>query len=368
MHILVVFTYNYSIDTWSKSGTFKKEIEPYKLLAEKGMTFTFLTFGTNDSNIDYLRKYNINVIQIYEKIKLSRYSLINYLKSFLIPFVLKKDLKNVDVIKQNQLLGSWISIILKYLLKKPLFIRTGYDMYEFSIKENKKWRIKSLYKMLTFFSLYFADIYSVSSKSDKIFLEKHFKNLSSKVIVRPNWVKEIKTGNFDERYENKIICVGRLENQKNLHFLIASFSNTSYVIDIVGSGTLKNELKNYAIEKKTKINFLGKLTNEEIIEMLPKYKYYITTSKYEGNPKSTLEALSCGCIVIASDIQNHKELITQGYNGFLYLNIENNLLNTFKNIVANESLKNISENAKNIVKTNSLDLTVQKEFEDIKSL
>ena len=72
--------------------------------------------------------------------------------------------------------------------------------------------------------------------------------------------------------------------------------------------------------------------------------------------------------MIASDIQNHKELITQGYNGFLYLNIENNLLNTFKNIVANESLKNISENAKNIVKTNSLDLTVQKEFVDIKSL
>ena len=34
-------------------------------------------------------------------------------------------------------MGSWIPIILKLLIKKPLIIRTGYDILEFSIKENK---------------------------------------------------------------------------------------------------------------------------------------------------------------------------------------------------------------------------------------
>ena len=41
-------------------------------------------------------------------------------------------LHNVDLIKTNQLNGSWVGIILKFMLKKPLIIRTGYNLYEFS--------------------------------------------------------------------------------------------------------------------------------------------------------------------------------------------------------------------------------------------
>ena len=39
-------------------------------------------------------------------------------------------------------------------------------MFEFSIKENKKPLIKFLYKSLTFISLRFSDLYTVSSESD----------------------------------------------------------------------------------------------------------------------------------------------------------------------------------------------------------
>ena len=69
MNVLVVFTYDYSIRTWSESGTFLKEIEIYKLLAEKGINFTFLTYSESEPNFDILENNNIKVISIYEKIK-----------------------------------------------------------------------------------------------------------------------------------------------------------------------------------------------------------------------------------------------------------------------------------------------------------
>ena len=61
-------------------------------------------------------------------------------------------------------MGSWIAIILKFIIKKPLIVRTGYDLLEFSIKENKS-LLKITYYLLTYFSLFFCDKYFVSSNS-----------------------------------------------------------------------------------------------------------------------------------------------------------------------------------------------------------
>jgi glycosyltransferase involved in cell wall biosynthesis len=368
MNVLVVFTYNYSIKTWYESGTLIKELETYKILEKKNLNFTFLTFEKEDPDIEYLRKMNIKIIPAYKNIKMSKYKSINYLKSFRIPFIYKNELKDIDLIKQNQLLGSWISIIFKLILKKPLFIRTGYDMYEFSIKENKKMRIQYLYKLLTRISLYFADLYTVSSKSDRQFLQRNFRSLSSKIKIRPNWVKEIKSSSLESRYKNKIVCLGRLEDQKNFEFIISSFSNSIYEIDIIGDGSLKQVLKKLAAEKNTAVNFLGQLDNDLIMNLLPKYRYYLTASKYEGNPKSTLEALSSGCVVFASDIQNHKEIIEDKVNGFLFSVNNKDLLETFELTINDFNLKNISLNAKNIIEKNSITKIANRELADIKML
>ena len=367
MNILVVFTYNYSLSTWSKSGTFFKEIETYKLLSEKGLKFTFITYSENEPHLDLLEKYNIKVIPVYSIIKKSNNRLLDYIKSFIIPFVLRNKLKDIDIIKQNQLHGSWVAIILKLLLRKPLFIRTGYDMYAFSIKENKSPFIKFLYKWLTKFSINYSDLYSVSSVSDLNFIKANFDINEKNIKIRPNWVKEIKYNNLDNRFENKIIAIGRLEEQKNYHYLISSFSGSNFEIDLVGEGSLKNELKDYATIQNTKVNFLGKLSNEEIINMLSQYKYYISTSIFEGNPKSTLEALSVGCVVFATDIPNHQELINDQFNGFLFP-VDKDLNEIFRKALK-KPLSEVSLNARsNVLKNNSIKLCVENEFNDLNSI
>ena len=46
-------------------------------------------------------------------------------------------MKKIDLIKQNQLQGVWVSLIFKFLTKKPLILRSGYDVLSFKLKEKK---------------------------------------------------------------------------------------------------------------------------------------------------------------------------------------------------------------------------------------
>ena len=60
-------------------------------------------------------------------------------------------------------------------------------MYKFSIEENKKYFVKKLYKVLTKYTLKFADLYTVTSYSDRKFLSDTFK-LNKEIKIRRNWI------------------------------------------------------------------------------------------------------------------------------------------------------------------------------------
>ena len=79
--------------------------------------------------------------------------------------------------------------------------------------------------------------------------------------------------------------------------------------------------------------------------------------------------MSAGCIVIANENKNIKEIIEHGVNGFLLKNKENSYLVLLENIIKNFDLNKISNNAINFVKSNN-DLTkiVQHEIKSMQKL
>jgi len=368
--IALFFTYNYSLKTWSDSGILLKELEIYEMLNRKhGIKFKFITYGYKDEE-SYIKKFDfIEIIPIYEYISKSKFKLINYIKSFLIPFKIKSLLADVTLLKQHQLLGSWVSILSKFINKKPLIIRTGYDMFLFSIYEKKSMRIKFLYYFLTLLSLRFANLYTIASTSDSNKLRKYFKY--SKVKIRRNWIKEVKNiKNLDKRHSDRVLSVGRLEKQKNYSYLIDSLSNSKYSIDIVGKGSLKESLKKESGEKNVKLKLLDPIENESLLEVYQDYKYFILTSFYEGNPKALIEAMSSGCIVLASNIENNSEIIDNYINGILVGEGLDSILNALDWLDENpDKASQISTNATNFIHENYLlsDL-VEKEYEDYKNL
>ena len=138
MKIVSVFlTYDYSLETWEKNGTLNRELKIFKEIAKsENIKFKFISFDKG-----YVLKNNnlqqyIEVVSIYKNFKYFNNKYLRFIYSFFIPFRIRKDVQESDLIFQNQLDGSWISIITK-INKKPLIIRTGYDAYQFSINESK---------------------------------------------------------------------------------------------------------------------------------------------------------------------------------------------------------------------------------------
>ena len=121
--------------------------------------------------------------------------------------------------------------------------------------------------------------------------------------------------------------------------------------------------------KNIKMQILNQLENDELLSLLAKYKFYISNSNFEGHPKSLLEAMSVGCVVFASNISNHIELIDHGKNGFL---IDNNSKKSFEDLLENINnwdLESISKNAVSFVNKNfSLDKASDEEFLDYNSI
>ena len=367
MNILLYFTFEYSLQSWKKSGTLDKELLFYRELSRRhGIKYTFITYGdSSDENI--IDDDFFDVIPIYKYYKPSKSKLKRYIHSFLFPLKIKKMGIDFSIIKQNQLQGSWASIILSIITRKPLIVRTGYDVLTFTKFENKSKFKVYLYKLLTKISVKYSNLYTVTSSVDKQYLLSNLTN-TDKIKIRPNWVVLNNLENI--KTSDSLVSVGRLERQKNYSFLIDMLSNSDLISDVYGTGTLQEELIEYADKKNTKINFLGSINNNEILSILNFSKFYITTSLYEGNPKTVLEAMSRGCVVFASKIPNHEELITHLENGYLFDIKKINIIDDIKKVMNDEKLLvKLSNNAVSRVRdNNSIELLLEYEVSDYNNL
>ena len=79
--------------------------------------------------------------------------------------------------------------------------------------------------------------------------------------------------------------------------------------------------------------------------------FFIQLSIYEGNPKTILEAMSAGCIVVVSNIPNNEDIVKDGINGFL-ISHDENPVEKIKNIQKLHDLHLISKNAQDYITNN----------------
>lgn len=116
------------------------------------------------------------------------------------------------------------------------------------------------------------------------------------------------------------IAIGDLNDNKNFITLIKSFSyikNYNVGLIICGKGPkeefLKNEIHKLGLESNVKL--LGFRT--DISDLLHTSDIFLMSSKREGLPRSTMEAMAAGLPCIVSDIRGNRDLIEEGEGGFL---------------------------------------------------
>ena len=72
---------------------------------------------------------------------------------------------------------------------------------------------------MTYCSLKYSDVYSVTSNSDIKFLEQNFKTKPKKLVLRPNWVDDNKNIYIRSIFQQNIIS-RKIRKQKNYELLI----------------------------------------------------------------------------------------------------------------------------------------------------
>ena len=325
---------------------------------------TFLTFGdaVDESFKDSLG--DIQILPIYKKIKYSNLKLIRFLKSFIVPFYFKNDFAEIQVVKTNQLLGSWVAIIIKYLIGKPLMIRTGYDLFKFKNKQSSNIFIIIFSYILTLISLNLCNVYTTTSLEDYQYLKKNYFFKSKKLHLLPNWVEDISFPESANRYSNRVLMVGRLEPQKNFHKIIEILKGTDIEIDIYGEGSQRQDLLKKSKDYRVNLNLMGTVENQDLLKIYPKYKLFISTSLYEGNPKTILEAMSQGCLVLSLENKSTGSLLKNGINSVTFKNEDAGVAKTIYHILNNfTNYKKIRNKAyQEVIQNNSLDNICNKEI------
>ena len=137
MKVGIFFTYDYSLQGWWSSGVLNRELAIYEKLSEDyGIEFSLFTYG-DITDLELNISNEFKTIPFYLSTKKNSNKYFRFINSFLIPFKIRKELKDIDILHQHQLNGVWIPIICKILFRKKLLVRTGYDMHYFSIKDKK---------------------------------------------------------------------------------------------------------------------------------------------------------------------------------------------------------------------------------------
>lgn len=137
----------------------------------------------------------------------------------------------------------------------------------------------------------------------------------------------LKETNPDVIYEPFFLFVGRIEKQKGLMTLIRAFENVEYHLKIIGFSNdgYENKLKDYLKGKVHHIEFLGRMTFEEITPYLKSCLCTIVPSEwYDNFPNVILESFAYKKAVIATDFGSLPELVEDGETGltFKYKNTE----------------------------------------------
>ncbi|WP_064468877.1 glycosyltransferase family 4 protein [Lederbergia galactosidilytica] len=140
-----------------------------------------------------------------------------------------------------------------------------------------------------------------------------------------SWKNDRNTVPIREKCELKLLYVGNLTKQKNIHITIEALYklkdiyNCEFTFHIIGKGPFEKEL--FLLSEKLKLErniyFHGYKTREEVLQFMRDSDVFIMVSSPETFGLVYIEAMGAGCIVVGSKGEGIDGVIVNKENGFL---------------------------------------------------
>ncbi|MBI5114992.1 glycosyltransferase family 4 protein [Candidatus Poribacteria bacterium] len=364
--LMLLFTRGVSLQVWDSIGMLEREIELYRRLLPHLSRISFLTYG-DDSELRYQPLLDgIKIIPNSRRLTPTRFSIVA-------PFLFRKEFRDADIVKTNQLDGAWTGVIAKLFFRKKLIVRCGY-LRSFTYQKlfGDNWHTHWAF-LLEKLSFKLADACIVSASSHSTYLSKVHKIPERKVLVVPN---AIDTKIFCplptvEREKGLVCYVGRLAPEKNLDLLFDAAAGLPGIkLLIIGNGPLRAMLERKATDNKLDVEFHSRMPNHELPQFLNRACMYAQPSSYEGCPKTLLEAMSCGLPVIGTDVEGISDIICHRENGVLCDKSVQGIRDAILSMLGDDTMaEHMGKKARQYVtEYHSIDRIVQKELEIIRML
>ncbi|MDR3583407.1 MAG: glycosyltransferase family 4 protein [Candidatus Pacebacteria bacterium] len=355
--LTLFFTYGTSLEDWDKNGTLDRELNIYKKFLSYFDKIYFITYGKNDHK--FAKKFPKNIIILPKKLAVN-----DFLYSFLIPLTYKKEIRQSSWLKTNQMLGSWSAVMAKIFFGKKLNIRTGYT--ESLSYINKTFTKKIITELIEFNAHKFSDISIVTSNHQKDYILKKY--TPKNIFVIPNGIDtEIFKPILNKTHSQKVnlLFVGRLHPEKNLLNLMRAIKEIKNIeLKIIGRGPLEKNILKMKEKYDLYLELIPSVPNNILPEIYNSADIYVQPSVYEGNPKTILEAMSCGLPVIGTNINGINNVITHEKNGYLCATGKDSIKNAIIEIISKKDLREkIGINARKFIEENyDLEKIIEKEI------
>lgn len=347
-----------SLKAWSDIGILQREIEPYNHLAGHFKKIYIFSYGKDDYMPGQLAK-NIEVVQKKSFLPSSIYS-------FMVPLFQRREIKECDILKTNQMQGAISAVISKLLFNKKIVVRSGY-IASLMAKQHGLNILRRLAINIEEYAAYrLADRIIIPAEINMKYVSHNYPFTKNKIFVINNMVSTSIFRPMKIKKEKKLIgYVGRLDKrQKNLYSLISSVRGLGVRLIFVGEGPEKERLKAFAKINDVPLDIKGIMKNHQLPAFLNSLDIFVLPSRYEGNPKALLEAMSCGCAVIGCDVYGVNNITMHGCNGLLSEPDPDSLRKMIKSLIGNPSLrKRIGSNARKTILSNyDFDDLIKKEI------
>jgi len=290
---------------------------------------------------------------------------VNYFTPFLFNIKNKLD-KSIDIASYDVIIAHMPSgIIFANKLAKEFKIQPNVRFICGVHSSDIEVLTSPIYKL--YFQSQLKDAYKNANKiaCRSFVLQKKFNELmpelAGKTFVAASGVdggkREKEKGKSDDKL--RVLSCANLIKRKNIDKLILAMNDLEgFELTIIGDGKELKNLKKMALnillplrEKvgearmRGKVNFLGHLPREKVLEEMQKADIFILPSVNETFGMVYLEAMASGCITVCTKNDGIEGIIKDGENGFLCEPTSESIKETILKIKSHENLEQIRQNA-----------------------
>lgn len=295
MNLTLFLPRNLSLRRWERVGLFDYSVGLYQRLAASGWRIGIVSYGDR-SELGYASRLpGIRIL-------CNRWKLSPQAYERALPWLHWRWLRRTRIVKLYQVDGAEIAYRAARVWSKPFVARCGYLLSDFAVRGGAG--TSAVERARTVESLTFsgADLSVVTTPRMRDAIARDYHVPIDRIRVIPNYVAtdhfRPDVGGIPAR---RIVCVGRLEAQKNPLNLVDACAGLDVELIMVGTGSMEAAISARARDLGVNLQLLGVRSHAELPSLLRQAALFVLPSSYEGHPKAILEAMSCGLPVVAGD-------------------------------------------------------------------